>query len=121
MSKPYTAPDKLKEKSLEFLTKVVDNGGKIKKGMNETTKCIERQKAKFIAIASDVDPPEIVYHIPILCDEKKVPYIMIDTKEALGKSVKLQVPCSAVAVIDVPKNLSDDLKNIQKDIDELKK
>ena len=45
--------------------------GKIEKGTNEVTKAIERETAKFVAYASDVEPKEIVQHIPFLCSEKK--------------------------------------------------
>ncbi|MBD3353091.1 MAG: 50S ribosomal protein L7ae, partial [Candidatus Lokiarchaeota archaeon] len=92
----FDAPKKLKKKAADLLTKVVEAGGKIRKGMNETTKSIERQKAVFVAIAEDVDPPEIVYHLPLICDEKDVPYIFIETRETLGKAVKLDVPTAAV-------------------------
>ena len=38
--------------------------GKIKKGANEVTKAIEKGTAKLVAVAEDVQPPEIVMHIP---------------------------------------------------------
>ena len=117
----FEAPDNLKKKAATFLTKVVEGDGKIKKGMNETTKSIERQKAKFVAIAGNVDPPEIIFHLPIICDEKNVPYIFLDTKEDLGKAVKLSVPCSAIAVLDIPSGLDADLKDIVSKVEKLKK
>ncbi|MCP4762704.1 MAG: 50S ribosomal protein L7ae [archaeon] len=118
--KNFDVPEDLKKKATAFLKKAAERG-KIKKGMNECTKSVERQKAKFVAIAGDVDPPEIVYHIPLICDEKKVPYIFIDTKEDLGKAVNLSVPCSAIAVIDFPKSEDASLKDIVNKIDTLKK
>ena len=47
--------------------------GKIEKGTNEVTKAIERGTAKFVAYAGDVEPKEIVQHIPILCKKKESP------------------------------------------------
>ncbi len=74
--------------------------GKIEKGTNEVTKAIERGTAKFVAYASDVEPKEIVQHIPFLCKEKKIPCQEVDSKQKLGISAGLQVPASSVAVVD---------------------
>lgn len=73
--------------------------GKIEKGTNEVTKAIERETAKFVAYASDVEPKEIVKHIPILCKEKKIPCVEVDNKKKLGLAAGLPVSCSSVVVI----------------------
>jgi len=74
--------------------------GKIEKGTNEVTKAIERGTAKFVVYASDVEPKEIVQHIPLLCKEKKIPCQEVDNKNKLGIAAGLSVPCSSVAVIE---------------------
>jgi large subunit ribosomal protein L7Ae len=75
--------------------------GKIEKGTNEVTKAIERGTAKLVAYASDVEPKEIVQHLPILCKEKKIPCAEVDKKQKLGIAVGLSVSCSSVAVINM--------------------
>jgi|TARA_Y100000031_G_scaffold131644_1_gene152154 large subunit ribosomal protein L7Ae len=74
--------------------------GKIEKGTNEVTKSIERGTAKFVAYASDVEPKEIVQHIPVLCKEKKIPCEEVDSKQKLGIAVGLPVPSSSIAIIE---------------------
>ncbi len=74
--------------------------GKIEKGTNEVTKAIERGTAKFVAYASDVEPKEIVQHIPLLCKEKKIPCHEIDSRQKLGIAVGIPVSASSVAVIE---------------------
>ncbi|MBT4136073.1 50S ribosomal protein L7ae [archaeon] len=74
--------------------------GKIEKGTNEVTKAIERGTAKLVAYATDVEPKEIVQHIPILCKEKEIPCIDADNKEKLGISVGLNIKCASVAIIE---------------------
>jgi len=76
------------------------NTGKIEKGTNEVTKAIERGTAKFVVYATDVDPKEIVQHIPILCKEKGIPYQEVESKQKLGISVGLPVSTSSVAVVE---------------------
>ncbi len=74
--------------------------GKVEKGTNEVTKAIERGTAKFVAYAADVEPKEIVAHIPALCKEKKIPCLEADSKQKLGISIGLPVSASSIAVIE---------------------
>lgn len=74
--------------------------GKIRKGSNEATKAIERGIAKFVAVAKDVQPPEIVMHIPLLCKEKGIPCAQVDSKDELGTAAGLEVGTAAIAIIE---------------------
>ena len=87
------------EKVLDALEAVKESGN-IRKGVNETTKAIERGIAKLVVVAMDVQPEEIVMHIPALCKEKKAPYIFVESKEELGKAVGLEVSTASVAVVE---------------------
>ncbi|MGC8572101.1 MAG: 50S ribosomal protein L7Ae [Candidatus Micrarchaeia archaeon] len=72
--------------------------GVIKKGANEATKSIERGLATFVVIAGDVEPEEVVVHIPKICAQKKIAYSYMPSKADLGKAIGINVPCAAVAV-----------------------
>jgi len=74
--------------------------GKVEKGTNEVTKAIERGTAKFVAYAADVEPKEVIQHIPIICKEKKIPCKEVDSKQKLGFAVGISVSASSVAVIE---------------------
>ncbi len=82
---------------LEMLS-VAKDGGKIKKGVNETTKSIERKQAQLVVIAEDVTPEEVVVHLPVLCEQYGITYAYIPTKVDLGRSVGIEVGTSSVAV-----------------------
>ncbi|KRX06253.1 hypothetical protein PPERSA_06135 [Pseudocohnilembus persalinus] len=58
----------------------------IKKGANEATKCLNRGIAQIIIIAADTTPLEIVLHLPLLCEDKNVPYIFVSSKKKLGQA-----------------------------------
>jgi large subunit ribosomal protein L7Ae len=73
--------------------------GKVEKGTNEVTKAIERGTAKFVVYAADVEPKEIIQHIPLLCKEKNIPCREADSKQKLGIAVGIPVSASSVAVI----------------------
>jgi len=74
--------------------------GKIKKGTNEVTKAIERGTAKLVAYAGDVNPPEIIMHIPLLAKEKDVLCIKVPSKEELGASAGIDLPTVSVAITE---------------------
>lgn len=72
----------------------------LRKGTNEATKAIERGIAKLVVIASDVDPEEVVMHLPAICSEKAVAFCFINSKNDLGKAAGLKVGTAAVAVVN---------------------
>lgn len=100
MAKSYVkfeTPKEVQAKALEAIT-VASDTGKIRKGANETTKAIEGGSAALVIIAEDVDPEEVVMHLPMICGEKNVPYCYVPTKKELGASAGLSVPCAAIAI-----------------------
>lgn len=72
--------------------------GKIRKGINEVTKAIERGKAKHVIYAEDVSPKEITMHLPLLCKEKGIPCGAVPSKEELGAAAGLPVGTGAIAI-----------------------
>lgn len=93
------ASKELQEKALEVV-EAAKATGKIRKGVNEATKAIERGIAKLVLVAKDVNPAEVVMHLAPLCKEKNIPLIEVPSREELGTAAGLAVPTAAVAVID---------------------
>ena len=81
--------------AVELATKT----GQIKKGSNEVTKEIERGTPKLVVSAKDVQPPEITMHLPLLCKDKNILFVEVDSREQLGASAGLPVSTTAVAII----------------------
>lgn len=115
----FSVPKELATKAYEAVEKARDSG-KIKKGVNEVTKAIERATAKLVVIAEDITPPEIVAFLPILCDEKKIPYIFVPTKKELGMAAGLQVGTTAIAITDAG-NGKEILKTVVEKVEEINK
>jgi large subunit ribosomal protein L7Ae len=80
--------------------RVAQQSGKVKKGTNEVTKAIERGISKLVIIAEDVEPPEVVAHLPILCEEHGIPYGFVPSRQELGKSLGIDVTSAAAAILD---------------------
>ncbi len=105
----------IQEKAFEAI-ELAKRSGKIKKGVNEATKAIEKGSAKLVAVAKDTNPPEIVLHLKPLCKEKEVLFIEVNSREELGTAAGLMVPTSAVAIVqegeakDALKKIADAIK-----------
>jgi large subunit ribosomal protein L7Ae len=95
----FDVPAELATMSLEALELARDTG-RIKKGTNEATKAIERGVARLVIVGEDVVPPEIVAHIPALCEEKKTPYIYVKKQSELGAAAGLGVKSAAAAIVE---------------------
>ncbi|UCC92170.1 MAG: 50S ribosomal protein L7ae [Candidatus Aenigmatarchaeota archaeon] len=86
--------------------------GKLRKGVNETTKCIERGLAKLVILATDVEPEEVLMHLPTLCGEKKVLCVEVPSKLELGKAAGIDVATSSIAIEETgdAKKMVEDVK-----------
>ncbi|RLJ05969.1 MAG: 50S ribosomal protein L7ae [Candidatus Aenigmatarchaeota archaeon] len=111
----FEVPKDLSNKVLEAVT-LAKTTGKVKKGVNETTKTIERGLAKLVVIAADVQPEEIVMHLPVLCEEKQIPYVYVPSKDELGKAAGIQVPASSIAISET----GDAKKLVEEIVEKLK-
>ncbi|MBS7639528.1 MAG: 50S ribosomal protein L7Ae [Candidatus Bathyarchaeia archaeon] len=90
---------------------IASRTGKVRRGTNETTKAVERGLAKLVVIAEDVDPPEVVAHLPLLCDERKIPYTYVPSKAKLGSAAGIEVSAASVCIIE-PGEAADLIKEI---------
>ena len=55
----------------------------MRKGANEATKTLNRGQAEFVVLAADAEPLEILLHIPLLCEDKNVPYVFVRSKQGM--------------------------------------
>ena len=120
LSKPhvkFTAPKELQDIAYEII-EIARDTGKVRKGTNESTKAVERAIAKFVVIAEDVDPPEIIFHLPVMCEEKNIPYIYVASKNKVGSALGIDVPSASAAIIEAgdAQKLIDDLAKKLKDL-----
>ena len=106
--------DELKNKTVE----IIEKAKKVKAGLNEVTKAVERGTAKLVVLAEDISPPELVMHIPLICEEKNIPYSYIATRKELGEKGKLRTSASAIAIIEGEEN---PIKELAAKIADLKK
>jgi large subunit ribosomal protein L7Ae len=123
MSKPFyvkfSVPKEVADAAYEAL-QIAARTGSVKKGTNETTKAVERAHAKLVVIAEDVDPPEVVAHLPLLCEERKIPYVFVRSKQKIGSAVGIDVPAASACIVDVG-DAESLVEEITKRVEEQKK
>ncbi len=123
MSKPYyvkyETPKDLVNAIYEAV-RLAKQSGIVRKGTNETTKAIERGISKLVIIAEDVEPPEVVAHLPILCDERTSKYVFVPSKKELGNALGIEVGSAAATIIDAGES-QQILEQITSSVDSLKK
>lgn len=49
----------------------------LKKGANEATKTLSRGVSELVILAADCEPLAILLHIPLLAEDKNVPYVFV--------------------------------------------
>ena len=116
MAKPmyvrFDMPKELIDKTYQSI-ELAKESGKVRKGTNEVTKLVERGEAQFVVMAEDVQPEEILAHMPLLCEEKGVPYAYVPSKQELGVAVGLGKATASIAILDPgkAKPVLDDLSS----------
>jgi large subunit ribosomal protein L7Ae len=114
----FKIPKEVSDKILQVI-EIAKNSGKLRKGTNETTKAIEKRLAQLVVIAEDVEPEEIVMHLPVLCEEKKIPYVFVPSKVDLGRAAGIDVGSASIGIVDFGE-AKNQMKDLLKKIDEAK-
>ncbi|ROT37851.1 snrnp and snornp protein [Sodiomyces alkalinus F11] len=69
-----------------------------KKGANEVTKALNRGVAEVVVLAADTQPLAILLHLPLLAEDKNVPYVYVPSKIALGRACGVSRPVIAASI-----------------------
>jgi large subunit ribosomal protein L7Ae len=116
----YETPEDLSNKIYELVQAC--NGARIKRGSNEVTKVALRKTAAFVVIAEDVNPPELVNHIPLICEDNDIAYGYVPSQEFLAKEAGMEpgVKAASLALMEVPKAAQEMLDEVLETIKGLK-
>ncbi|KAF4640198.1 Prp31-15.5k-U4 Snrna Complex family protein [Toxoplasma gondii] len=90
--------------SLEVTNQILDivqqacSYKQLRKGANEATKTLNRGTAEIVILAADAEPLEILLHLPLLCEDKNVPYVFVRSKVALGRACGVSRPVISCSI-----------------------
>lgn len=119
---PKAVPMADAELSIKILDLVQQaaNYKQMKKGANEATKTLNRGQSEFIVMAGDAEPLEILLHLPLLCEDKNVPYVFVPSKVSLGRACgvpRAVIACSVLTYEGSP--ISQQVQNLRDEIERL--
>ena len=118
--KAYPLADPQLTTSILDLVQQANNYKQLRKGANEATKALNRGIAEFIVMAADAEPLEILLHLPLLCEDKNVPYVFVSSKKALGRACGITRSVISVSVISAEgSQLSSQIRNLKDAIEKL--
>ena len=60
---------------------------------------------RIVVIAADISPIDVLSHLPILCEDKNVPYIYVKSRAEVGEACKTKRPTSCVLINNPGKDL----------------
>ncbi|KAJ5493661.1 hypothetical protein N7463_009748 [Penicillium fimorum] len=70
----------------------------LRKGADEVTKSVTRGNSEIVVLAGDTDPLAILMHLPLLCENKSVPYVFVSSKQAMGRACAVSRPIIAATI-----------------------
>ncbi|KII95180.1 hypothetical protein PLICRDRAFT_60754, partial [Plicaturopsis crispa FD-325 SS-3] len=89
------------KKLLKKLHKTIKKASKarqVKRGVKEVVKGIRKGEKGLLVLAADINPIDIISHLPVLSEEAQVPYVFVTSKEELGHASSTKRPTSCVMI-----------------------
>lgn len=99
-SLPFAQPIASKKLNKKVM-KSVKKASKTKharRGVKEVVKALRKGEKGIVIIAGDIWPADVISHIPVLCEDNKVPYVFVPSKEDLGHAGSTKRPTSCVMI-----------------------
>ena len=112
----FETPKDVQEQDYELVKAIGKDGkGRIKKGANEVTKAAERGSAIMVVMAENVNPGELLAHIPMICKEKSIPFIYVEDQGYLADSAGMTAGTrtAAIAVLGVDNEAQDRFNEVK--------
>lgn len=70
----------------------------IRRGVKELVKGLRKGETGLAILAGDIYPLDVISHLPVLLEEKNVPYVFVPSKQDLGAAASTKRPTSCVLI-----------------------
>ena len=117
----FETPKAVQDNVYELVKLVGSGNGRLKKGSNEVTKAAERGTAKMIVMAENVNPAELLAHIPLICKEKSIPFIYVEDQTYLAEAAGMNTGAktAAIALMEIAKGAEEAFNGVKGHTDDL--
>ncbi|PFX22412.1 H/ACA ribonucleoprotein complex subunit 2-like [Stylophora pistillata] len=85
-------------KRLYKTVKKASKAKSLRRGVKEVAKALRKGEKGFVVIAGDVSPIDVISHIPVVCEDNKIPYAYVPSRLDLGAASQTKRPTSIVLV-----------------------
>lgn len=85
-------------KKLHKTIKKASKARQVKRGVKEVVKGIRKGEKGLLVLAADINPIDIISHLPVLSEEAQIPYVFVTSKEELGHASSTKRPTSCVMI-----------------------
>merc|ERR1712216_525134 len=114
------AEAKLSKKLFKCIKKATKTK-QVLRGVKEVVKAVRKGTKGLAVIAGNISPMDVISHLPILCEDKDVPYVYVRAKEELGAAGLTKRPTSCMLIApsvkgfeEEPEGYSELLKKVKK-------
>lgn len=84
------------------------------------TKTLNRGTSEVVILAADTTPLAILLHLPLLSEDKNVPYVYVPSKMALGRACGVSRPVIAASITTNPtSDLSAQIRAVKDNVERL--
>ncbi|XP_012223035.1 H/ACA ribonucleoprotein complex subunit 2-like protein [Linepithema humile] len=111
IAKPM-APKKLTKKIYKCMKKASKHKTHIRNGLKDVQKHLRKGEKGMVVFAGDVNPVEIMCHLPIVCEDKGIPYCFTPSRLDIGTALGVKRGSLMVLIKEHPdyKELYDEIK-----------
>ncbi|XP_015121295.1 H/ACA ribonucleoprotein complex subunit 2-like protein [Diachasma alloeum] len=81
------APKKLTRKIYKCIKKASKHKTYLRNGLKDVQKHLRKGEKGILIFAGDVFPIEIMCHLPVVCEDKEIPYVYVPTKQDIGTAM----------------------------------
>ena len=96
ISKPMAT--KKQTKKLHKLVKRGAGAKCVRRGVKEVIKGLRKGVKGVCVIAGDINPIDVITHLPVYCEENDVKYMYVPSKQDLGAAASTKRPTSCVLI-----------------------
>ncbi|XP_018358826.1 PREDICTED: H/ACA ribonucleoprotein complex subunit 2-like protein [Trachymyrmex cornetzi] len=115
ISKPM-APKKLTKKIYKCIKKASKHKTYLRNGLKDVQKHLRKGETGLVVFAGDVHPIDIMCHLPIVCEDKNIPYCFTPSRMDIGAAMNMKRGSLMVLVKEHPdyKEVYDEIKAAMK-------
>jgi len=87
------ADEKLSKRIFKLIKKSAAKKNKLQRGLKNVQTKIRKGSTGLCIFAGDVTPIDIYCHLPIVCEDKNIPYCFVPSKRDIASALGAKRPC----------------------------